>query len=269
MVNSEQHRIRPAQTVRLDEIETDGKDIEQDRRACEERFVKDQEQLIEYQERLYAEGKQKLLVVFQAIDAGGKDGTVRAVFKGVNPQGVVVTSFKKPTEEELSHDFLWRVHQAVPANGYISVFNRSHYEDVLVVRVHDLVPPAVWKPRFQMINEFEKYLSDNGTRIVKFFLHISKKEQRKRFQERLDDPAKRWKFDRDDLAKREFWNDYQQAFEEMLEKCSTSYAPWYVIPGDQNWYRNAAVCRILVETLQEMNPQYPEPEDLSDVQITD
>lgn len=266
---SRQHLIRPGSQVNLKKMETDGKDIESDRDRFEQEFLSQREQLIVWQERLHAEGRRKLLVVFQAMDAGGKDGTIRSVFRGVNPQGVTVTPFRKPTEAELAHDFLWRIHHRVPAAGMIGVFNRSHYEDVLVVRVHNIVPETVWKPRYDQINQFESLLTDSGTTIVKFFLHISKSEQKQRFQERLDDPGKHWKFDREDLEKRSLWVEYQKAFEDMLEKCSTSAAPWYVIPGDQNWYRDYAVCSILVETLEQMNPQYPVPDDLSDVHIDD
>ena len=260
-------RIRPSAKVRLRDIETDGKDLVKDRAEYEQTFITMREELIELQARLYAESKRKLLVVFQAMDGGGKDGTIRSVFQGVNPQGVVVTSFKAPTTQELAHDFLWRVHNAVPANGHIGVFNRSHYEDVLVVRVHKLVPENVWKPRFEMVNDFERMLTQTGTRIVKFFLHISKDEQKKRFEERINDPSKRWKFDPADLEKRKFWSEYQDAFEDMLERCSTEEAPWYVIPADQNWFRDYAVCRILVETLREMKPRFPDPPDVSGIVV--
>ncbi|MCA9062271.1 MAG: polyphosphate kinase 2 family protein [Planctomycetaceae bacterium] len=267
MLNSEQHRVSPGSNdVRLSKTETDGKDIAE-RGAAEVAFAELQKELSELQERLYAESRQALLVVFQAIDAGGKDGTVRAVCSGLNPQGVTVTPFKAPTPEELSHDFLWRIHKAVPARGMIGVFNRSHYEDVLAVRVHHLAPESVWRPRYEMINQFEQQLSACDVRIVKFLLHISKKEQKERFEERLNDPGKQWKFDRGDLAKRALWDDYQAAFEEMLIRCSPPVAPWYVIPADQNWYRNWAVCDILVRTLREMNPRYPPAPDLSDVRI--
>jgi PPK2 family polyphosphate:nucleotide phosphotransferase len=265
----DQHCIEPGKKVDLRKLETDGKNLPVSREQCEQKFRAQREEMIELQERLYAEGKQKLLVVFQAMDAGGKDGTIRTVFRGVNPQGVTVTPFKKPTEDELAHDFLWRIHKAVPAAGTIGVFNRSHYEDVLVVRVHNLVPESVWKPRYEQINDFEKMLTSSGTTIIKFFLHISKKEQKQRLQERLDDPAKRWKFDRADLDKRKLWDGYRDAFEDMLEKCSVKAAPWYVIPADQNWYRDFAVCSIITETLQRMNPKYPKAEDLSDVRIED
>lgn len=267
MKDFDQLRIAPGSRVRLRDIETDGKDLVKDRASFESSFIKHREELLELQARLYAESKQKLLVVFQAMDGGGKDGTIRSVFQGVNPQGVVVTSFKAPTTHELAHDFLWRVHNAVPANGYIGVFNRSHYEDVLVVRVHKMVPEKVWKPRYEMINQFEHLLTETGTTIVKFFLHISKDEQKQRFEERINDPAKRWKFDPADLEKRKLWDDYQAAFEDMLEKCSTENAPWYVIPADQNWFRDYAVCRILVETLKRMNPRYPDPPDVSGIVV--
>lgn len=263
------HRLKPGRKIRLEEITTSGKTLHDDRDDAEKEFYKLREELIELQARLYAEGKQKLLVVLQAMDAGGKDGTIRHTFKGVNPQGVRVTSFKKPSDIELAHDFLWRIHQAVPAAGMISVFNRSHYEDVLVVRVHDIVPKSVWQPRYEMINHFEKMLTESGTTIVKFFLHISKQEQKERFQDRLDKPHKNWKFDRGDLDKRKFWDDYQQAFEDMLNHCTTDNAPWHVIPGDQKWYRNLAIMRVLVNTLNEMNPRFPQSEDLSDVVIDD
>jgi PPK2 family polyphosphate:nucleotide phosphotransferase len=213
------------------------------------------------QETLYAQGKHRLLVVLQATDTGGKDGTIRHVFDGVNPQGVKVASFKKPTERELAHDYLWRVHPHVPGNGEITIFNRSHYEDVLVVRVHGLVPESVWSKRYRHINEFERLLSDEGTHIVKFFLHISKEEQKKRLQERLDDPSKHWKFSLGDLDERGFWDDYQRAFAAMLSETSTDWAPWYVVPSDRKWFRNLFISSVLVETLESMDLHYPENED--------
>ena len=212
MPDYDKHRIRPGQKVNLRKLDTDGKDIAQDRADCEEQFSAQRTRLAELQEKLYAEGRQKLLVVFQSMDGGGKDGTIRSVFQGVNPQGVSVTSFKAPTSDELAHDFLWRIHKAVPGAGTIGVFNRSHYEDVLVVRVHDIVPESVWQPRYQQINEFEKLLTETGTHIVKFFLHISKNEQKQRVDERIRDPAKRWKFDPADLENRKYWDDYQLAY---------------------------------------------------------
>lgn len=267
MPDFSKHRIQKNSKVVLSKTETDGKKIEKDREASETLFRAVRTELVELQEKLYAEGKQQLLVVFQAMDAGGKDGTIRSVFEGVNPQGVEVTCFKRPSEEELAHDFLWRVHKAAPAKGQIGVFNRSHYEDVLVVRVHEIVPEPVWRARYGMINDFEKMLSASGTRIIKFFLHISKSEQKQRFQERIDDPSKRWKFDPADLEKRKYWNEYQQAFEDMLEKCTTKECPWYIVPADQNWYRDLVVASVIVETIKEMNPQYPAPPDVTGVVI--
>jgi PPK2 family polyphosphate:nucleotide phosphotransferase len=263
------HRLEPKRPIRLTDISTKAKSFyEGDRETAGVEFKALRDEFIERQQQLYAEGKQKLLIVLQANDAGGKDGTIRNVTKGVNPQGVHVTSFKAPSKEELAHDFLWRIHQAVPGKGMIGIFNRSHYEDVLVVRVHNIVPEAVWRPRYEHINQFEKMLSDSGTTILKFYLHISKEEQKERFQARLDDPSKHWKFSLEDLEKRKLWDDYMAAFEDMLNNCTTAYAPWHVIPADQKWYRNLAITRIIVHTLQQMNPQYPQnEEDLSNVVI--
>ncbi|UTI62847.1 polyphosphate kinase 2 family protein [Paraconexibacter antarcticus] len=213
--------------------------------------------LAELQAKLYAEGSRSLLVVLQAMDAGGKDGTIRAVFEGVNPQGVKVVSFKAPTPEELAHDFLWRVHAQVPSDGDITVFNRSHYEDVLVVRVHDLVPEAVWRGRYARIRAFEELLHAEGTTIVKIMLHISAEEQKERLQERIDNPEKRWKFNPADLSERHHWDAYQEAYGEALGQTTARHAPWYVVPADRNWYRNWAVLQILVDTLEQMNPQFP------------
>lgn len=221
------------------------------------------------QERLYAESARALLVVLQAIDTGGKDGTVKHVFSGVNPQGVRVTPFKAPTEEELGHDFLWRVHPHAPRRGDIAIFNRSHYEDVLVARVHRLVDEAVWRGRYRHINQFEALLADAGTHVVKVFLHISREEQARRLHARLDDPTKRWKFRRGDLAERERWDEYMAAYEEAIARTSTEQAPWYVVPADHKWFRNWAVSRIVVETLEAMDPRYPAPaEDLDGITVT-
>lgn len=213
------------------------------------------------QELLYAQKKHKLLVVLQAMDAGGKDGTVRVVFDGVNPTGVRVVSFGEPAEHELARDYLWRVHRHVPARGEIVIFNRSHYEDVVAARVKGLVPKKVWRRRYRHIREFERMLTDEGVTLLKFFLHISKDEQRQRLQERLDDPRKRWKFRRSDLEDRERWDDYQAAYEDAIGETSTDYAPWYVIPADHNWYRNWAVSKVIVETLEGLDMKYPEPEE--------
>ena len=253
------HKLQPGTTVNLSDITADGKSYHPDRDGAEEEFKALRRKLREWQYRLYAEDKQKLLIVFQAMDAGGKDGTIRRVFQGVNPQGVQVTSFKGPTQEELAHDYLWRIHKQVPSRGMIRIFNRSHYEDVLIVRVDNLVPEAVWRPRYEQINQFEKLLSDTGTRILKFYLHIDQEEQRSRLQDRIDDPTKNWKFELGDLDKRKQWGDYMAAYQEMLSRCTTEHAPWYVIPANQKWYRNLAIARVLVHTLTEMDPQYPQP----------
>ncbi|MEM7134076.1 MAG: polyphosphate kinase 2 family protein [Chloroflexota bacterium] len=219
------------------------------------------DQLEALQELLYAEGKQRVLIVLQATDTGGKDGTIRHVFDGVNPQGVKVASFKKPTAEELAHDYLWRIHRHVPANGEIVIFNRSHYEDVLVVRVHNIVPKSVWSKRYDHINAFEKMLADEGTTILKFYLHIDKDEQKERLQARLDEPHKNWKFSKADLAERKHWDAYQDAFEAALEKTSTEWAPWYVIPANRKWFRNLLISQIIVKTLTDLNMAYPSAEE--------
>ncbi|MCH2399764.1 MAG: polyphosphate kinase 2 family protein [Pirellulales bacterium] len=262
------HQLESGGAVALDEIPTRGEEYCADRDQAEADFKKLRKELCDWQSRLYAAEDQRLLVVLQALDAGGKDGTIRRVFQGVNPQGVRVTSFKAPTRRELKHDYLWRVHQAVPAAGMIGVFNRSHYEDVLAVRVHEIVPEAVWRPRYEQINQFESLLNETGTKIVKIFLHISKQEQKERFEERLQIPEKNWKFSHEDLEKRKYWDDYKNAFQEMLERCTTDYAPWHVIPADQKWYRNMAVAHLLVTTLREMDPQYPSaPSGLDDIVV--
>jgi PPK2 family polyphosphate:nucleotide phosphotransferase len=213
--------------------------------------------LTELQARLYAEGTRSLLLVLQAMDAGGKDGTIRSVFAGVNPQGVRVASFKAPTAHELAHDFLWRVHTQAPADREIAVFNRSHYEDVLIARVHQLAPEPVWRGRYAHIRAFEQLLHDGDTTIVKVMLHISKDEQRKRLQARIDDPHKRWKFDLADLDERRHWDDYQRAYADAITNTTTRDAPWYVVPADRKWYRDWAVLSILVTALERMDPQYP------------
>ncbi|MEO7371370.1 MAG: PPK2 family polyphosphate kinase [Ilumatobacteraceae bacterium] len=225
-------------------------------------------QLDELQQRLFAESKRSLLLVLQARDAAGKDGTVRSIFSGLNPAGVQVTSFKVPAGRETTQDYLWRVHAVCPGDGEIGVFNRSHYEEVLVVRVKDLVPESVWKKRYRHINEFERMLSDEGTRIVKCFLNVSKAEQAKRFQDRLDDPAKSWKFRAGDLADRKLWTKFHQAYEDSIVKTSTSYAPWHVVPADHNWVRNLAVAKILLATLRDMAPQFPPPDpNIHDIEV--
>ena len=219
--------------------------------------VKLHEKLEHLQDVLYAEHKRSLLIVLQAMDAGGKDGTVKHVMSGVNPQGCNVTSFKQPTGKELDHDYLWRVHQATPAKGMIAIFNRSHYEDVLVVRVHNLVPKEVWSKRYDQINAFEELLADNGTVILKFFLHISKEEQKRRFDERHADPNKNWKSSAADEKERRYWNQYQNAYQDALEKTSKKHAPWFVIPANEKWFRNLAISHVVVKTLEDLKLQYP------------
>jgi len=251
------HLIPPGDRVTLEEIPTRGREYHQDRDSAEKEFRKLRRELSDLQYRLYAEGKRSLLMVLQARDAGGKDGTIRRVFRGVNPQGVRVTPFKAPTEQELSHDFLWRVHKEVPGRGMIRVFNRSHYEDVLIVRVRKLAPEVVWRKRYEHINNFEKLLTDSDTTIVKFYLHVSKEEQRERLQQRIDNPDKHWKHSPDDAEKRKLWEDYTAAYEDAISFCNTPHAPWYVIPADQKWYRNLAISRVLVEELRKLDPQFP------------
>jgi PPK2 family polyphosphate:nucleotide phosphotransferase len=229
-----------------------------------------QERMRDLQERLFAQGAQSLLVVLQAMDTGGKDGAIRKVFQGINPQGVRVTAFKAPTSSELAHDFLWRVHQHTPEKGYIGIFNRSHYEDVLVTRVNKLVPKSVWQKRYDHINNFERLIADNGTRILKFYLHISKDEQQQRLQSRLDNPDKNWKFDVADLPVRQQWDDYMKAYEDVLTRCNTDYAPWYIVPANHKWYRDWFIARVIVDTLEDMKPKHPPPApDLKEVVIPD
>lgn len=213
------------------------------------------------QRKLWAESERGLLVVLQATDTGGKDGTIRHVFRGVNPQGVHVHNFKAPSEWEIAHDYLWRVHHRVPEAGAITIFNRSHYEDVLVVRVKTLVPEAVWSKRYHHIREFERMLADEGTTIVKIYLDISKDEQAERLRARLEDPESIWKFRKGDLEDRDLWDRYREAFKAAIEETSTDYAPWYVVPANRKWYRNLVVSHILIDTLERMDPRYPEPEE--------
>ena len=268
-MDTDRYRIAPGTEVDLARHDPRDKSLfDGDKEAGRAETKRLNERLEGLQELLWAEGRHKLLVVLQAMDAGGKDGTIRHVFDGTNPQGVKVASFKKPTERELAHDYLWRVHRHAPAAGEITIFNRSHYEDVLVVRVFELVPEARWRRRYRHIVEFERLLADEGTTIVKLFLHISKEEQKERFQARLDEPHKRWKFSKGDLGVRRRWDDYMRAFEEAIARTSTELAPWYVIPADRKWYRNLVISKILVGTLEGLDMSYPEPEeDLGDVVI--
>ncbi|MCG3151071.1 MAG: Polyphosphate:AMP/ADP phosphotransferase [bacterium] len=229
------------------------------REEAEARYLELQTRLRELQERFYASSTNSLLLILQGMDTSGKDGTIKKVVDAVDPQGVRLANFKAPTSEELSRDFLWRIHKEVPAKGQIGIFNRSHYEDVLIVRVRGFVPHAVWEKRYDHINAFESHLVASGTIIIKVMLHISKGEQKERLAARLADSQKRWKFNPGDLSEREHWDDYQEAYEAVLQRCSTEHAPWYVIPADRKWYRNWAVTQLLVDRLEELNPQYPQP----------
>ncbi|MGH2536860.1 MAG: polyphosphate kinase 2 family protein [Candidatus Promineifilaceae bacterium] len=264
----ENHRLEPGSQIGLAEYPSQGRAFMDDKAAAKQSFKEVRDELIELQKLFYADGRFKLLVIFQALDAGGKDGAIRNLFSGVNPQGVRVTSFKVPNAEELAHDFLWRVHKAVPGRGMIGVFNRSHYEDVLVVRVDELAPESVWRPRYEQINQFECLLAESGTTLLKFYLHISNEEQRERLQDRVDSPDEHWKFSFGDLEKRKQWPDYMAAYEEMLNHTSTQWAPWHVIPSDQKWYRNLVVGRTVVEALRGLGLRYPEPQgDLNGVVV--
>jgi PPK2 family polyphosphate:nucleotide phosphotransferase len=250
-------RIEPGEKVRLNRIPTDDTGAYKKKDEVADRLNVLRGQLSELQERLYSEGQRSLLIVLQAMDTGGKDGAIKQLLTGINPAGVVVTSFKAPSTKELSHDFLWRIHAAAPPRGFIGVWNRSHYEDVLITRVHGLIDKKACKKRYEAINDFEQLLSDNGTTILKFFLHISKDEQKKRLQARLDDPAKHWKFNTGDLKERGFWDDYQEAYADALTACSTETAPWYIVPADHKWGRNIALAEAVVAALEKMDPQFP------------
>lgn len=264
----DRYRVRPGQRFRLADCDPQDKGaFDGERAEAETEFAALNDRLEALQELLYAEGRKRLLVVLQAMDTGGKDGVIRKVFEGVNPTGVRVASFKVPTAPEMARDYLWRVHQQVPANGELVIFNRSHYEDVLVVRVHGLVPEARWKRRYDQIQAFEQQLAEEGTTILKFFLHISKDEQRQRLQDRLDQEDKQWKFSLGDLEERKRWDAYMEAYEEAIDRTSTDEAPWYVIPANRKWYRDLVVCRILVKALEDLDMKVPQPADLSGVVV--
>jgi PPK2 family polyphosphate:nucleotide phosphotransferase len=254
--------VKPGDKVDLKKFDPNDKSyFKGNKETSKDELLKINARLEELQEMLYAENKHKILVVLQAMDSGGKDGTIRHVFDGVNPQGVRIASFKVPTKEELDHDYLWRVHKHTPGKGEIVIFNRSHYEDILVVRVHDLVPKSVWRRRFKHIRDFERMLADEGTTILKFFLHIGLDEQKERFQARLNMPHKRWKFRLGDLEERKLWDNYQTVYQEAISRTSTEWAPWYIIPANRKWYRNLVISRIVVETLDSLHMNYPEPEE--------
>jgi PPK2 family polyphosphate:nucleotide phosphotransferase len=262
-------RVAPGTTPDLSAIDTASTPgFEGGKAEARERLKVLRDELAEFQMRLWAETKQGLLVVLQARDAGGKDGLIRKVIGAFDPQGVRVTPFGVPTEDELRHDYLWRIHAATPGRGRIGVFNRSHYEDVLVVRVNELVPEATWRQRYDQINDFEAHLAANGTRIVKLYLHISRDEQRRRFEARLQKPDKHWKWSSGDLDARAKWDEYRAAYTEVLTRCSTDVAPWFVIPADHKWYRDLAAAEILAEVGRQMDPQWPAPEeDLSRIVV--
>lgn len=258
----QRYRVEPGRKVDLSEIDPRSTaTYDGDKGEAREELLDLNQRLEVLQEELWAEAKHKVLVVLQGMDTSGKDGTIRHVFEGVNPLGVRVAAFKAPTEEERAHDFLWRVHPTVPGNGEIVIFNRSHYEDVLVARVRGLVPPEVWKPRFDQINDFERLLTQTGTVVLKFFLYISKDEQKERLQARLDDPLKHWKFRKGDLEDRALWDDYIAAYEDALSRTSQDHAPWYVVPSDRKWYRNLVIATILVEALEKLDIQVPPAEE--------
>lgn len=268
--NYPQYRVKPGEPIRLADIDPDTSEHYQKKKEVEEELEVQRQRLQNLQERLYAERQRSVLIVLQATDTGGKDGTIKHVFGGVNPQGCRVWSFKTPSAEEASHDFLWRYHQRTPQRGMISIFNRSHYEDVLIVRVRKLVPEDVWRERYHVINEFESMLTLNNITVIKFFLHISKDEQKRRLESRLQNLDKRWKFSSQDIKERLLWNEYQVAFEDAINNCSTEHAPWYVVPSNKKWYRNLVVARTIADTLEAMNPQYPPAEEgLDNIVIPD
>jgi PPK2 family polyphosphate:nucleotide phosphotransferase len=257
-----QYLVKPGEKVDLSKWDpNDTGDFKGDKKEGLAEVAKLNVELEVLQEMLFAEHKHKVLIVVQAMDTGGKDGVIRRVFDGVNPQGVRVASFKVPTQEELDHDYLWRVHKVTPGAGEMVIFNRSHYEDVLVVRVHNYVPPAVWKKRFDQINQFERLLAENGTTILKFYLHIDQDEQKERLQARLDEPHKHWKFRLGDLEERKLWPDYMQAYADVLSKTSTKYAPWFIVPANRKWYRDLVISTVLVDTLKGLKMKFPEPEE--------
>ena len=259
MENSRSFRVKPGKKVDLDNLGADFKPDNLDRKEVEQQFGSLTEKLRDFQHLMYAEDKRSLLVVLQGRDAAGKDGTIRQVFGPMNPQGCRVTSFKVPSKIEAAHDFLWRYHVAAPRRGMVGIFNRSHYEDVLVVRVHDLVPKKVWSKRYDHINAFEKLLADNGTLVLKFYLHIDREEQLERFKKRIDNPKKNWKISGADYSERPYWDSYTKAFEDAISKCSTDNAPWFVIPANRKWFRNLVIADIVVDAMEGLKMRYPDP----------
>jgi PPK2 family polyphosphate:nucleotide phosphotransferase len=266
----QQYRVKPDTRVDLSIWDPNEKRAFPHKKKQGKRLLKHLNNRLEaLQELFYAEGKHKLLVVLQGMDTSGKGGVIRHVFEGVNPQGVKVANFKVPTRQELAHDYLWRVHKQTPGTGEIVIFDRSHYEDVLVVRVHELVPPDTWSRRYHHINQFERLLADEGTTILKFYLHIDLDEQKERLQDRLDEPDKHWKFNPGDLEERRLWPQYTTAYEDVLSKTSTDWAPWHIIPANRKWYRNLVISTVIIQTLESLDMHFPEPDfDPADIQIT-
>ena len=254
------YRVLPGGRIMLAAIDADQPEGYKKKKHVLGELEEQRLRIQDLQSKLYAENKKGLLIVLQAMDTGGKDGAIKHVFSGVNPQGCRVSSFKAPNPEEANHDFLWRYHKSAPAVGRIGIFNRSHYEDVLVVRVKDLVPEEVWRPRYALINSFEWNLTQNNISVIKFYLHISKDEQKRRLESRLADPDKRWKFSTNDIKERAYWEDYQRAFEDAISETSTDFAPWYVIPANKKWYRNLVIARAIADTLEAMDPNFPPAE---------
>ncbi len=252
-------KVAPGSKVRLKKIDASFTGAHESHESAAEEIAHYQKRLCELQDLLYAERRYSLLICLQALDTGGKDGSIKHVLGAMNPQGCRVAAFKQPSAEELAHDFLWRAHKAAPAQGEVVIFNRSHYEDVLVVRVHKLVPRKIWSRRYDQINDFEESLVAHDTHILKFYLHITKEEQLRRFKDRLDDPAKRWKISEADYKERGYWSDYVAAYEEALSRCSTDHAPWFVIPANHKWFRNLAIARIVVDHLESLEMKYPKP----------
>ena len=270
-IDPDQYRVLPGTSVDLDDWSTNTTDgFDGSKALAQAALVGMNDRLAELQQLLYAEANHKMLIVLQGMDTSGKDGTIKHVFRTINPLGVKVANFKRPNDVELAHDYLWRIHEHTPRNGRMVIFNRSHYEDVLVVRVHDLVPEKVWSRRFEHIRGFEKMLADEGTVVVKLFLHISKKEQKARLQERLDNPAKHWKFEHGDVSERAHWDAYTDAYEEAIAETTTHAAPWYIVPADRKWYRNLVVSQLLIDKLEGLGMAYPEPMDgIENIRLTD
>jgi len=257
MTVSGKFRVKPGHKVKLSQFDPSIKDHHLDHAGAQAEIKQYVRRLVELQYLLYAEGRRGLLICLQAMDTGGKDGAIRHVLGFMNPQGCRVQAFKVPTHEEAAHDFLWRAHKAAPGRGEVVIFNRSHYEDVLVARVHGLVPERVWSKRYEAINAFEKVLAENDIHVLKFFLHISKDEQLDRFRRRLEDPSRHWKISEADYSERKHWKAYEEAYEDVLNRCSTEYAPWYVIPANHKWFRNLAIARIVVDYLEGLKMQFP------------